>query len=108
MVPPHALGRERAAQGLTPGATRYLGGVRGKGAVDRETEDEFVEVVDGQTVDVALRDSAGGMVAVRFRPGLILTPQLAAVISRAYHDSKNSNFVRPRNEGDQPPDAYAS
>jgi hypothetical protein len=32
------------------------------------------------------------MVAVRSRSGLILTPKLAAVISRAYHDSKNTEI----------------
>ncbi|KJK46343.1 hypothetical protein UK23_23800 [Lentzea aerocolonigenes] len=75
--------------------------------MDRQAENEFVEVVDGQTVDIALQDSADGMVAVHFRPGLILTPKLAAVISRAYHDSKNPGIVRPRNEDEQPPDACA-
>lgn len=111
LVPPHVLGRERAAQGSNARrTTRRQGGVRGKGTVDRQTEeddDDFVTVEDSQTVDIKLDDHPDGGVAVRVRPGLILTRKHAAVISRAWRDSKNPNIVRPRNEDERPPDASA-
>lgn len=107
-MPPHALGRERARpKAATPGAPRHLGGVRGEETVDRQTEDEFVTVVDDQTDDVALHDHPDSMVAVQVRPGLILTPKLAALITRAYHDSKNPGIVCPHNKDEHPPDAHA-
>lgn len=73
--------------------------------MNRHTDDDLVTVVDGQTVDVELDDTPGGTVAVRFRPGLILTAKHAAIISRAHRDSKNPDICRPRSADEQPPGA---
>ena len=67
--------------------------------MNRHTDDDLVRVVDGQTVDVEMGDTPDGTVAVRFRPGLILTPKFAAIISGAHRDSKNADNRRPR-DGD--------
>ncbi|ANZ36450.1 hypothetical protein BBK82_10620 [Lentzea guizhouensis] len=72
---------------------------------DDNDDDDFVTVEDDQTVDVALDRATDGAVAVRFRPGVILTPKLAALISRAHRDSKTLDICRPRKEDEQPPDA---